>query len=72
MGGNMENIHSHMASATASEHQGNWGLLRLNQSRENRLLCQENSTDDVFDGETFNHLMPVQLQYDLVMRDGLC
>ncbi|RWW55078.1 hypothetical protein BHE74_00038301, partial [Ensete ventricosum] len=41
MGGNMENIHSRMASATASEHQGNWGLLGLNQSRENRLLCQE-------------------------------
>ncbi|OAY37897.1 uncharacterized protein LOC110625536 [Manihot esculenta] len=38
-----------------------WDTLSLNSMRENKLLCQENSTNEDFDDETFGRERPVGL-----------
>ncbi|CAL9044027.1 unnamed protein product, partial [Musa banksii] len=71
MGPNMENVQSLMASTTVSKSHSNWEDLGSNPLREKRLICQENSTDEDFDDETFSQERPMQLQYDRIMKNGL-
>ncbi|RRT42981.1 hypothetical protein B296_00042385 [Ensete ventricosum] len=68
----MENIHPLVDTTTVSKKsQGNWDGPGVNSLRENRLVCQENSTDEDFDDETFSQERPIRLQYDLTMKNGL-
>ncbi|RRT70625.1 hypothetical protein B296_00031069 [Ensete ventricosum] len=71
MGPNMENVQSLMASTTVNKSHSNWEDLVSNPLREKRLICQENSTDEDFDDETFSRERPMQLQYDHIMKNGL-
>ncbi|KAJ7980927.1 Nuclear factor related to kappa-B-binding protein [Quillaja saponaria] len=51
-------------SAEGNGHQGNsmvWEALRLNPTRENKLLCQENSRNEDFDDNSFGQEMSVGL-----------
>ncbi|XP_074586840.1 uncharacterized protein LOC141842712 [Curcuma longa] len=67
VGLNIDNANAFIDSTTITKDRGNWEGLALNPLREDRLICQENSTDD-FDDGTFGQEQPI-LQYDL-MKNG--
>ncbi|OVA09961.1 Nuclear factor related to kappa-B-binding protein [Macleaya cordata] len=51
-----------VASAQSSGRQGQpvgWDVIGLNPVRESKMLCQENSTNEDFDDDTFNRERPV-------------
>ncbi|KAL7264583.1 hypothetical protein ACSBR1_002525 [Camellia fascicularis] len=60
-----DNVGTSHVSEQGTMHQGHpmaWEeSLGLNSMRENRLLCQENSTNEDFDDETFGREPPVEL-----------
>ncbi|XP_077232948.1 uncharacterized protein LOC143873748 [Tasmannia lanceolata] len=59
-----ENIGPFIDSTQGSMHQGHpmgWEVLDLNNSRENKMVCQENSTNEDFDDETFSRERPIGL-----------
>ncbi|XP_058109928.1 uncharacterized protein LOC131253114 isoform X2 [Magnolia sinica] len=56
-----ESIEPFIDSAQGSMHQGHpmgWEVLDLNALRENKMLCQENSTNEDFDDDTFGKERP--------------
>ncbi|KAJ4725918.1 Nuclear factor related to kappa-B-binding protein [Melia azedarach] len=60
-GDNVDNCHG---SEQGNMHQGHpmdWEALDLNPVQENKLLCQENSTNEDFDDEAFGRERPVGL-----------
>ncbi|KAJ9185017.1 hypothetical protein P3X46_004695 [Hevea brasiliensis] len=59
-----DNAETSHVSEQSNMHQGHpvvWDTLSLNPMRENKLLCQENSTNEDFDDETFGRERPVGL-----------
>ncbi|XP_057955421.1 uncharacterized protein LOC131149200 [Malania oleifera] len=65
MGQNVEdNVEATHGADQGTLHRGNpmvWDALGLNPLRENKLLCQENSTNEDFDDDTFGRDRPVGL-----------
>ncbi|EEF29571.1 nfrkb, putative [Ricinus communis] len=59
-----DNAETSHVSDLGDMHQGHpmvWDALSINPIRESRLLCQENSTNEDFDDETFSRERPVGL-----------
>ena len=59
-----DSIDPNQGSEQGDMHQGHpvvWDTLDLNPMQENKLLCQENSTNEDFDDETFGRERPVGL-----------
>ncbi|XP_074580818.1 uncharacterized protein LOC141837285 [Curcuma longa] len=69
VGLNIDNTNAFIDSTIIKKDHDNWGGLGLDPLRE-RLVCQENSTDD-FDDGTFSQEGPISLQYDLIMKNRL-
>ena len=60
----MENIQSFVDSKPGTRNQGSslsWEALGMNPLREDKMLCQENSTNEDFDDEAFSREKPVGL-----------
>lgn len=58
---NVENDHGAEQGNSHGDQPVVWEALTLNPMRENKLLCQENSTNEDFDDETFGRERPVGL-----------
>ncbi|KAF5727415.1 Nfrkb putative isoform 1 [Tripterygium wilfordii] len=59
-----DNVDTGQGSQPGNLHQGQpiiWEGINLNPTREDKLLCQENSTNEDFDDETFGRERPVEL-----------
>lgn len=59
-----DNIDPNQENEQGDVHQGHpmvWEPMGINSMRENKLLCQENSTNEDFDDETFGRERPVGL-----------
>ncbi|KAK9279897.1 hypothetical protein L1049_013580 [Liquidambar formosana] len=56
---NVETSHGAEQGTMQRGHPMVWDALGLNSTRENKLLCQENSTNEDFDDETFGRERPV-------------
>ncbi|KAF3453778.1 hypothetical protein FNV43_RR04219 [Rhamnella rubrinervis] len=58
-----DNIDPNQVAEQGDMHQDHpiWDALGINSMRENKLLCQENSTNEDFDDETFGRERPVGL-----------
>jgi nuclear factor related to kappa-B-binding protein len=62
---NVETSHGSEQGAMHQGHPMDWEALRLNSMRENKLLCQENSTNEDFDDEMFDIEPPELLSTSL-------
>ncbi|KAJ0021235.1 hypothetical protein Pint_32280 [Pistacia integerrima] len=58
---NVDNNHGSEQGNAHHSHPMDWEALDLNPVQENKLLCQENSTNEDFDDETFERERPVGL-----------
>ncbi|XP_044505552.1 uncharacterized protein LOC123225566 isoform X2 [Mangifera indica] len=60
-GDNVDNNHGSEQGNAHHRHPMDWEALNCNPVQENKLLCQENSTNEDFDDETFGRERPVGL-----------